>query len=241
MRVIPVLDVKQEQVVRGVAGRRHQYRPVISRLTSSADPRAVAQAIRAHFGLSTLYLADLDAIGGGAPGVALYERLAGDGVCLWVDAGLHEASDAEGLLCAGVAGVVAGFESLAGPPALRQLCQTLQPEQILFSLDLKDGRLFGPVERWGTIEPREVARLAIEAGVRRLIVLDLARVGCDTGTGTEALCRDLRAAHPEVELIAGGGIRGREDIQRLAEAGVQAVLVASALHDGRLNREDLHF
>ena len=44
---------------------------------------------------------------------------------------------------------------------------------------------------------------------------------------------------PDVELVAGGGIRGVEDLLRLAEAGCDAVLVASALHDGRITIEDL--
>jgi uncharacterized protein related to proFAR isomerase len=34
-------------------------------------------------------------------------------------------------------------------------------------------------------------------------------------------------------------VRDREDLQRLRRCGLAAVLVASALHDGRLRREDL--
>jgi phosphoribosylformimino-5-aminoimidazole carboxamide ribotide isomerase len=70
-------------------------------------------------------------------------------------------------------------------------------------------------------------------------VLDLARVGEGGGTGTEELCARLASAHPEVELIAGGGVRGIADVRRLGEAGVAAVLVASALHEGRLTRGEI--
>ena len=72
-----------------------------------------------------------------------------------------------------------------------------------------------------------------------MIVLDLARVGVGSGTGTEELCRQLAATYRDVEVIAGGGVRDAADLRRLKEWGVRAALVASALHDGRLSREDL--
>ena len=35
-------------------------------------------------------------------------------------------------------------------------------------------------------------------------------------------------------MLVGGGVRGVEDLRRLKRSGASAVLVASALHDGRL-------
>jgi phosphoribosylformimino-5-aminoimidazole carboxamide ribotide isomerase len=49
----------------------------------------------------------------------------------------------------------------------------------------------------------------------------------------------LHAEHPDLELIAGGGIRDRDDLLQLARSGCAAALAASALHDGRLSREIL--
>ena len=46
--------------------------------------------------------------------------------------------------------------------------------------------------------------------------------------------RRVRRAVPDVALLAGGGVRGPEDLQRLADAGCDGALVATALHDGRL-------
>jgi uncharacterized protein related to proFAR isomerase len=40
-------------------------------------------------------------------------------------------------------------------------------------------------------------------------------------------------------VTAGGGVRGPDDLRGLHACGVKAVLVASALHDGRLRREDV--
>jgi uncharacterized protein related to proFAR isomerase len=41
----------------------------------------------------------------------------------------------------------------------------------------------------------------------------------------------LLAQHRGIELLAGGGIRDRTDLDRLEQAGVAGVLVATALHE----------
>jgi phosphoribosylformimino-5-aminoimidazole carboxamide ribotide isomerase len=239
MLILPVLDLQGGVVVRGVAGRRDEYRPVVSRLTTSARPLDVAQAFADHFGLLELYLADLDAIAGAAPALDLYALLRGHGFRLWVDAGVRDRPGVEPLTAAGVERIVAGLETLAGPDALLRLCETLGSERIIFSLDLKEGRPLGAWAAWGAEDAWGVAGRALACGVRRLIVLDLARVGVSAGTGTEGLCARLAAAYPDREVIAGGGVRDAADLVRLRQCGVRGVLVASALHDGRLTRDDL--
>jgi phosphoribosylformimino-5-aminoimidazole carboxamide ribotide isomerase len=79
-----------------------------------------------------------------------------------------------------------------------------------------------------------LVRRVVAMGVGTLIVIDLARVGTGRGCGTENLLRAIRKGFPEVELIAGGGVRSWADVDRLGDAGADAVLIASALHDGRI-------
>jgi phosphoribosylformimino-5-aminoimidazole carboxamide ribotide isomerase len=64
-------------------------------------------------------------------------------------------------------------------------------------------------------------------------------VGVGGGTRTLDLCRQIQEEFPRVELTAGGGVRGLDDLKVLAAAGCDAALVASALHDGRLTAEDV--
>jgi phosphoribosylformimino-5-aminoimidazole carboxamide ribotide isomerase len=237
MRVIPVIDLKGGVVVRGVGGRRAEYRPIISRLTASSQPLEVARAFREHFGLTLLYVADLDAIAGAAPALVTYAALRADGFRLWVDAGLRDSADAAPL--AGVEGIVAGLETLTGPQALRRLCQQFGGSRIIFSLDLKGGQPLTHSSAWDVSSAWALAGQAAGCGVARLIVLDLERVGQAGGTGTEALCRRLALAFPEVEVITGGGVRDVAELHELRRDGVSAALVASALHDGRLGRADL--
>jgi phosphoribosylformimino-5-aminoimidazole carboxamide ribotide isomerase len=222
VRIIGVLDIRGGVAVRGVGGRREEYRPVSSVLCPGSQPLALARAMRQELGLAELYVADLDAIAGSPPDVQLYEALAREGFRLLVDCGVRTAGPA------GPWRLVAGLETLGGPEALTA--------QMIFSLDLKGGQpLAGPGWPEG---PRAILGEAARRGVRSAIVLDLARVGSGEGTGTEELCAWARREWPALEIIAGGGVSGLADLGRLRAVGVDAVLVASALHDGRLTRRD---
>jgi phosphoribosylformimino-5-aminoimidazole carboxamide ribotide isomerase len=233
MRILPVLDLQGGVVVRGVAGRRHEYRPLASRLTRSTQPLDVARALRAHLGLEELYVADLDAIAAGPQNLALYDALCRDSFVLWLDAGVRRVEQARAL--AGIEGVqvVVGLETVAGPDVLVECVRELG-DRVVFSLDLRDGEPLGDRQAWEGGDALAIAERAIVLGVRRLLVLDLARVGMGRGTGTEEVCRRLAAGHPEITLAAGGGVNGRDDLERLRGWGVGVALVASALHDGRL-------
>jgi phosphoribosylformimino-5-aminoimidazole carboxamide ribotide isomerase len=238
MRILPVLDVMGGVVVRGIGGRREEYRPIVSRLTSSCVPIDVARAFRDHLGCAELYLADLDAIRGAAPAWDIYEGLRRAGFALWVDAGVRDAKGARALAAVGAEGVVIGLETIRGPTELARACADLG-SRVIFSLDLKGGEPLGGRSAWQRPDAKRIAAQAIALGARRLLVLDLLRVGEGRGLGTEALCAALVAEHPDVEVAAGGGVRGPTDLRRMRECGIGAALVASALHDGTLRREDL--
>jgi phosphoribosylformimino-5-aminoimidazole carboxamide ribotide isomerase len=128
---------------------------------------------------------------------------------------------------------------LPDPEQLRRFLDLLKPGRLIFSLDLQDGRPLTRIEAWRDLPPEHIAATAVEMGIERLLILDLARVGTGAGIGTEALATNLCRQFPRLELIGGGGIRGPADLQQLASAGYHAALVASALHDGRITRRDV--
>jgi phosphoribosylformimino-5-aminoimidazole carboxamide ribotide isomerase len=164
------------------------------------------------------------------------------GLRLWIDAGLrtHKDRTLKMLIVANVARIVVGLESIATPEDLKRTIARVGPDRVVFSLDLKAGKPLGHAEAWQTDDPFTIAERAIrQMDVRRLIVLDLARVGMGEGIGTEELCVRLKDAFPEVRLIAGGGLKSAAEVRRLGAIGIDQVLVASALHDGRITRADL--
>ncbi len=239
MQVLPVLDLLYGTVVRGVGGRRDEYRPVESRLVDKADALSVARAFRDQLGLTRLYVADLDAIVHRQPNLEIYRSLSQEGFELLVDAGLHDVASADPIVSAGAAQVIAGLETWPGPDELACLCDVVGPERVIFSLDLKNGHALGNLHRWNTADPCEIGCRAVQAGVAEVIVLDLAQVGGGSGITTIGLCRGLLAKFHNLRVITGGGVRDVSDLIRLQEAGISGVLVASSLHDGRITRADL--
>jgi phosphoribosylformimino-5-aminoimidazole carboxamide ribotide isomerase len=243
MRLIPVLDVMNGIVVGGVGGRRSEYRPIVSQLTSSTDPVEIARVLVETFRPTELYLADLDAISGAPPATATYRAIRELGIRPCVDAGIRDGMGAQAVADCDC-DVVAGLETVPGLEALREIVDAIGPDRAIFSLDLREGV---PLREWpdcGGRPPSLSGNLGqswrpvptvIGLGITRLIVLDLARVGGGTGTGTDELCRELASTYPHLEVIAGGGVRGPEDLLRLEACGVRGVLVASALHDGRIS------
>src|SRR6185295_19673968 len=74
-------------------------------------------------------------------------------------------------------GVVAGLESLPSADVLAAALSEVGPERLIFSLDLQQGAPLVRAPQWQGLSAEQVARAAIELGVRRVIVLDLAAVG----------------------------------------------------------------
>lgn len=239
MNVVPVIDLKDGLVVRGVGGRRDEYRPIVSQLVSEPSPQAVAQALTQQFIFQDVYIADLDAIGGKSPSLRAYHEIIASGLKLWIDAGVATVEAAQSLLDLGK--IIVGLESLKSDVELRRIVDACSRERVIFSLDLKGGRPITSIDAWREASPDEIAQQIIEVGVRRLIVLDLADVGVGQGTGTLELVERLHARYPQVEITAGGGVRGVDDLRRLAAAGCASALVASALHDARLTREEVQW
>jgi phosphoribosylformimino-5-aminoimidazole carboxamide ribotide isomerase len=77
----------------------------------------------------------------------------------------------------------------------------------------------------------------VAAGAETLLLLDVGRVG--TGLGVDLrLLEELRRRFPSVRLLAGGGVGSRRDLDRIRETGCDGVLVATALHAGRIGAAD---
>lgn len=242
MQIIPVIDLLGGQVVRGIGGRRSEYRPIESQLAAGSDPGAIAAAFVEHFGATMCYVADLDAIEREHWQMEAWNAISAAGLRLWLDAGLGQPIP---LLRArgtcrerGIATeFVIGLESMAMDVDSHFFRMQFRMP-LIFSLDMKDGRPLAKYPHWQSLEPIEIAARVVETGITRMIVLDLADVGTSGGTRTLDFCRDLHAKYPQLELIAGGGVRNLSDLKQIADAGCSAALVASALHDGRLTKAD---
>ena len=225
-----MIDLADAQVVRGLRGERAAYRPIVSTLAEGSDPLDITAALLPPDPARRqrpLYVADLDAIQYGSAQLGPLRRLLHrrPDVCLWLDAGLRD-------VAAGVAlrnalepdgdrvRLVYGSESLVAAQGLAD-----DPHAIL-SLDCRLAQPLDPAGLW--------SRPALWP--RTLIVMTLDRVGSAAGPDLATLPR-LRALAPGRDWVGAGGIRDAGDLRSAATTGASAWLVASALHDGALQRE----
>ena len=254
MRVLGVIDLLAGLAVRAREGNRAHYEPIRSAAGSTlpmGDAVALARVYLDELGVAELYVADLDAIlsrlrdepGHSAHGASdqVVAALADLGRPLWLDAGVSSVDQARAAATLGASRVVVGLETLRSFGALHEIAATIGGERVAFSLDLRDGLPMTSLlaEETGLQNtPGTIAARAVTAGASTVIVIDLARVGSGAGPDVE-LMAGIRRAVPHVPLLAGGGVRGLDDVLRLAEAGCDGALIATALQSGVLDKEGL--
>jgi phosphoribosylformimino-5-aminoimidazole carboxamide ribotide isomerase len=234
LRIIGVLDLLAGRAVHARAGDRARYRPVedVAGIPiDGGDALALAHAYIDRLGLLELYVADLDAIECGAAPQAPVAALTRLGVPVCLDAGVSSIEQARLARAAGAAQVIVGLETLSSFGALAQICAAMDGRRVAFSLDLRDREAIGAAG--GGLPPQLIAARAADAGAGTVVVLDLARVGTGRGPDFDIIAR-IRDTAPDLMLLAGGGVRGLADLVRLAEAGCDGALVATALHDGTI-------
>ncbi|WP_245261691.1 HisA/HisF-related TIM barrel protein [Ancylobacter sp. FA202] len=227
MELIPVIDLMGGAVVHARRGAREAYRPIETPLAASAAPPDVADGLLALGAFRTLYIADLDAIAGNGGHDAVLEALAArhPGLALWVDAGDASPATLSRRVAGGPGRPVIGSESLAD---LAEAEAALASGAGLLSLD------YGPEGPRGPLALHDNAALWPQA----VIVMTLARVGAGQGPDMARLSA-IRARAEGRRVYAAGGVRDVGDLHHLAELGIAGVLLASALHDGRLSRADI--
>lgn len=234
MRIVPVIDIRNGAVVRAIAGRRDDYLPLQSPLTTmarqspgqSVEPIAVARGLMALYPFETLYVADLDAIEGRGDNREAIRAIGAHfpSLELWIDPGVrgHEASlwrDQKNLR------LVLGSESLSSRAALDAFAAR---EDCVLSLDFRESRFLG--------DP-EILDIA-GSWPSRVIVMSLSRIGGQAGPDVPRI-KDIIARAGTREVYGAGGVRAADDVSMLAGTGAAGVLVSSALHNGGLTPSDL--
>jgi phosphoribosylformimino-5-aminoimidazole carboxamide ribotide isomerase len=197
----------------------------------------VAAALKA-FGFGELYVADLDAISGGQPHFSLFKRIADKtGLELMVDAGVTSLKIAEEVLHSDVSKVIIGTETLPSASFVEEAVESFGREKIIVSLDLMGNRIISGFELGRLAEPMTFLRELEELGVSQIIVLDLAKVGSGEGVNVAFLQEVLR--NIKAKVFVGGGVRDVKDLVELKDLGVFGVLLATALHLGKISPESL--
>ena len=226
--VIPALDLKDGAVVHAKAGNRAEYRPIASPFGAADDPVAIARRLLAVTGSPSLYIADLDAIAGSSNHFELVRGLADalPGTTLWIDAGFSDVADCAFWLPLG-ATLVIGSESVAAVDDWQDIHGAFG-ESVVLSLD------------FGTDGSRGPEPLFSDPALwpKRLIAMDLTRVGADTGPDVDRLKTIIDVADGRA-VFAAGGVRNACDLAAIASLQAQGALLATALHSEAVTQNEI--
>jgi len=224
VEIIPVIDLMGGIVVHARAGLRDQYAAIQSVLSPSADLHTIVMAIRDVYPFRTMYIADLDAISGQKLNLMKYKQLVAcfPNIIFWVDAGITNQSDWDTL------SEIMGIQPVLASETLQDISWLNDINEGVLSLDFKQGQFLGDSRLWDETD----------LWPERVIVMNLDYVGVNQGPDLKLL-KKVRGKVPMLKVSAAGGVRSVGDIQVLEREGIKSVLIASALHDGRLGSEQL--
>lgn len=238
MRIIPVIDVLRGKAVQAIKGERQKYQPLKTFLAPSSDPKDIALAYQECFGFNELYVADLDAIQGSGSNLEIIKKIHhSTNLKIMVDAGVNNPRNARRILEAGAEKVIIATETLTSIKQLEECVKAIGKQKIVGSLDYKQGKILTKSQEITKLTPAQAAETFEKKGTSEIIFLELSRVGTLQGPETKNLEEIIKTIN--IPVLTGAGINSVQEIINLQNIGAAGVLVATALHKGKIRPEDL--
>lgn len=229
LTLYPAIDILGGRCVRLTQSGNSQAR------VYDEDPVAVARHWKDQ-GAEWLHIVDLDGALDGAPKHLDLVKAIRDatGLSIQFGGGLRTEAAVEAAFDAGVARVVLGTAA-AREPELLAGCLARWSERVAVSVDARGGQV--TVAGWLEILSESALTFAqrmAQVGVRTLVITNVERDGMLAGGDTAGLA-GLRAALPDIQLIAAGGLATLDDLRWLAASGLAGAVLGLALYKGALD------
>ncbi len=223
IQILPAVDVLGGNVVRLERGDYD------AATIYGTDPAAQLR-LWSEQGAELVHVVDLDGARSGNPSFDLWESLGSCGVAFQAGGGLRSVTDAVRAAELGASRVVLGSAAVWEPDVLAELVERLGSDRVVAALDVRDGMAQGAGWLDEGKPVGEVAASVAERGVRWCLVTGIERDGMLSGPNTDVI-ELVKAAAPELQLIASGGVGSLEDLQDLDRRGYPQVIVGRALYE----------
>lgn len=234
IELIPAIDIIDGKCVRLSQGDYN------SKKVYNENPVEVAKELEAH-GIRRLHVVDLD--GAASHHVVNYRTLEqiASRTSLVIDFGGGVKSDEDLVIAfeSGAQMVTGGSIAVKNPESFCHWLQTYGSERIILGADVKDRRI--AVNGWKDESACELFPFLedyVGKGIRKVICTDINCDGMLQGPSI-SLYKEMLEAHPDLYLIASGGVGSTEDIRQLEATGIPAVIFGKALYEGRITFKEL--
>ena len=221
MKLLPAIDLLGGRAVRLEAGLR-------DRATVFHDHPV--ELVATMMSADRLHVVDLDGAFGEPPQRALLKQIvARSSIPVEVGGGIRDRAAIDEVLALGAQLVVLGTAAVRSPALVEEACRA-HPGRVIVAVDAKDGVV--AVDGWttsGGVTAIDLGKCAAGWGAAALLYTDVARDGLRAGPNVETTAALQRAV--DCEVIASGGVGTLDDLARLRDAGIAAVVVGRALYD----------
>jgi phosphoribosylformimino-5-aminoimidazole carboxamide ribotide isomerase len=230
MKLYPAIDLLGGKAVRLEEGRRDR-----ATIFHDDPPQLVASLARG--GADRLHVVDLDGAFAGSPQQTDLIRKIVETCPLPVEVGggIRDRAAIDTVIALGASFVVLGTAAVRSPALVEEACRAY-PGKIIVAVDARDGIV--AVDGWtqaSNVTAIELGSRAASWGAAALLYTDVSRDGLHVGPNVEVTAQLSRAV--SCEVIASGGVGSLDDLARLRDAGIAAVVVGRALYDRRFTVE----
>ncbi len=236
IELIPAIDLIDGQCVRLTQGdydRKKVY---------ADNPAEVARRFEA-MGFHRLHVVDLD--GAKSKHVVNEKTLeAITSACpsLVVDfgGGIKTDEDIRKAFDHGAAMVTVGSVAVTQPQLFISWLETYGAERLILGADVRNGMI--SINGWKEDSSRDLLSFLkeyVDHGVHNVLCTDISKDGMMQGPAV-SLYQSVMKAYPSLHLIASGGVSSNEDILRLEEAGIPAVVFGKAFYEGKIDVKQLN-
>lgn len=234
IELIPAIDIIEGKCVRLTQG------DYATKKIYDKDPLEMAKRFEDN-GLHRLHVVDLDgAKEGRIINYRVLERLATH-TSLVIDfgGGLKQDEDLRIAFESGAQMVTGGSIAVKNPKVFTAWITHFGCERIILGADAKNKKI--AINGWEETTDQELIPFIQgyhEKGITKVICTDIEQDGMLKGPSID-IYKEIEESIPSIYLIASGGVSSIEDIERLAEAGIPAVIIGKALYEGRIQLRDL--
>lgn len=234
IELIPAIDIIEGKCVRLTQGDYD------TKKVYNEDPLEVAKMFE-DYGIRRLHVVDLDgARQGRIINYRILERLA-TYTSLVIDfgGGLKQDNDLEIAFESGAQMVTGGSIAVKNPNTFKSWISKFGSEKIILGADAKDKKI--AISGWEETTDNELIPFIQhyhQEGISKSICTDISRDGMLQGPAID-LYKEVLEQIPQLYLIASGGVSSIQDIEKLAEAGIPAVIFGKAIYEGKIQLKDL--
>lgn len=234
MTIIPAIDLINGKCVRLTKGDYTQQK------IYNEHPLEVAKEFE-DAGITRLHMVDLDgAKAGTIINLKVLETVASK-TKLVIDfgGGIKKINDIESVFNAGAAIATVGSIAVKHPELLEEWLMEFGADKFLVGADVLDEKI--KISGWledGGINIFSFIGKMIGLGVTNIFCTDISKDGAMQGPSIE-LYKKIMEEHPEIKLIASGGVTNFDDVIKLKEIGCNGAIIGKAIYEGNITLKQL--